>query len=761
MALILLGGPAVGSSPTGGSGIDVPTADARGAVVRTDTTGGTPARPRVGLVLGGGGARGAAHVGVIRVLEELRIPVDLVVGTSMGAIIGGLYATGHDADAMEALLASIDWTDTLRDNPRRSEQPMRRKEEDLELAVRYRLGLRKGGPVAPPGAIQGQRLQMLLRRVFLSAQHVRDFDDLVIPFRAVATDLDTGEAAVLGTGDLALAIRSSMSVPGVFAPVRIGDQVFIDGGVVDNVPVDVARALGVDVVIAVNVSGPLGDASELSSALGISLQATQILTLNRTRTMLEEISEDDILLHVDLGEMSGAEFERCLETIPPGEATARAAADRLSRLSVDASTYEAWRSHHRNLDPPDLEVAEVRVVGDGAPGAADLVAARIRQRPGEPFDVDRFEQDLDRLYGIGRFALIDYHLEPTDAGTALIVRPEDRSWGPTFIRFGMGFTDDFEGGREYRLTVETLTHGLDRRGRELRTRVDLGNPTGLRVEVYQPLDLRARWFLNVRAGGRQSEFDFVLDGSRVASYSIGMIEAAPFLGRNLGQSNEIRVGARFGHEWLTRRVGIPAFPDLDSGLAQLIAQYSHDTFDDFILPSSGMRIGVEAVVARERLGADADGTVVVGQVSRAFHVGEHCLLLGLSGGGLVDGELATGQEFFLGGQFRLSGYPNDAFVGSELALARLVYYNADVSGSNLIGTPLYYGFSVEAGDVGTDGDPIELDRPRCAGSVFAGFDTLLGPIFLGYGHAERGEGSLYFSLGPLFSFGREQLFGGP
>lgn len=720
-----------------------------------------PTRPRIGLVLGGGGARGAAHVGVIRVLEELRVPVDLVVGTSMGAIIGGLHATGHDADQMEAILGSIDWTDTLRDNPRRSEQPMRRKEEDLELAVRYRLGLGKGGPITPPGAIQGQRLQMLLRRVLLHVHHVRDFDDLAIPFRAVATDLATGEAAVLGTGDLALAIRSSMSVPGVFAPVRIDDQVLIDGGVVDNVPVDVGRALGADVVIAVNVSGPLGDASELSSALGISLQATQILTLNRTRTMLGEITDDDILLQVDLGDMSGAEFGRCLETIPPGEAAARAASDRLSRLSLDADDYAAWRSRLEVPDLPDPEVAEVRVIADGAPGAGDLVAARIRQEPGEPFDIERFEEDLDRLYGIGRFSLLDYDLEPTDAGTALVVRPQDRSWGPTFVRFGMGLTDDFEGGREYRLTVETLTHGLDRRGRELRTRIDLGDPTGLRVELYQPLDLRARWFTNLLVGGRQADYTFVFEGERIVSYTFAELEVAPFVGRNLGQSNEIRIGGRFGHSWFTRRLGFSIFPDADTGFGQLIAQWSHDTFNDFALPSEGLRAGLEVVAATRELGSDGDGTVAVGQVSQAAHVGKHCVLLTVSGGGLLDGEIATGQDFFLGGQFRLSGYPTDAFFGSEFGFARMIYYNTDVTGTSLIGTPLYYGFSVEAGAIGTKDDPMELDRPRWAGSLFTGFDTLLGPIFLGYGLAEAGESSLYFSLGPLFSFGREQLFGGP
>jgi NTE family protein len=721
------------------------------------------ARPRIGLVLGGGGARGAAHIGVIRVLEELQVPIDVVVGTSMGAIIGGLYAAGNDADRMEAILASIDWNQTLRDTPRRSEQPMRRKEEDLQLAVRYRLGLGLGGPIAPPGAIEGQHLQTLLRRVLQPVHHVRDFDELPLPFRAVATDLATGEAVVLSEGDLVLAIRSSMSVPGAFAPVGVDGRVFVDGGVVDNVPVDVARSLGAEVVIAVDVSSDLPELADEASALGVSLRATQILLENRTRGVLEQLQPTDVLLDVDLGDMSGSAFGRSLEAVPEGEAAAREAAEALRRHSIADSEYAEWRARHRTPVKPRLIVTEIRVDDADAPGAAGMVRARLKQKAGQPLDLSSLERDLDRIYAVGRFSLVDYSLEPTPGGVALVVRPRDKSWGPTLLRFGLGLTDDFQGGLDYRVTVETLTHGLDRRGREWRNRIDLGRPTGVRSELYQPLDVRARWFVAGYSMVRQSDYTFSVQGERIAEVGLRTVEAGLSFGRNLDQSNEVRLGARVGHLWLEQRVGLPGLiPDSDAARGQLTAEIAHDTFDDFSLPSKGNRSVLEAVWTREELGSEADNLLMAGQVNQALHLGQHCLLLGVSGGGIASGQTAESEAFLLGGQFRLSGYRVDELLGAHFALARLIYYNNNgLSRVALLGTPLYYGFSLEAGQTWFENEVVDLTQLRYAGSAFAGFDTVLGPIFLSYGRAEHGRSSLYFSFGPLFGFGRERLFRDP
>jgi len=236
-----------------------------------------PDRPHTCLVLGGGGARGAAHIGVLKVLERERVPIDCIVGTSMGAVVGGLYASGYTADEIEAVLDRIDWAEVLRDKPPRDERSMRRKEDDLRLLGGVEVGLSNGKIAFPQGLIQGQKLEMLLRRLLLPTWQVRDFDHLPIPFRAIATDIVSGEKVVFAQGDLALAIRASMSVPGVFAPVRYEDHLLVDGGVVDNVPIDEARRLGAQRLIVSRVGSPLMTEAQLDSPLAISHQMASVL----------------------------------------------------------------------------------------------------------------------------------------------------------------------------------------------------------------------------------------------------------------------------------------------------------------------------------------------------------------------------------------------------------------------------------------------------------------------------------------------------
>ena len=224
-------------------------------------------RPRVGLVLGGGGARGAAHIGVLMELERLRVPVDAVVGTSMGAIVGGLYASGMSAADLQVLVSTLNWADALSDSPDRSDLGFRRKQDDEEFPMKLELGLSGRNLSLPQGAIQGQALDLLLRELTIDVSHIDDFDRLPIPFRAVASDLVTGKPYVMGSGDLAQAIRASMSVPGAIAPVAIDGHLLVDGGIVGNLGVEVMQAMDVDVIIAVDVEFPLYEFDELSSAL--------------------------------------------------------------------------------------------------------------------------------------------------------------------------------------------------------------------------------------------------------------------------------------------------------------------------------------------------------------------------------------------------------------------------------------------------------------------------------------------------------------
>jgi NTE family protein len=281
-------------------------------------------RPRVGLVLGGGGARGAAHVGVLKELERQRIPVDVIAGTSMGAIVGGLYASGMSAAELEELVGSLDWAGVLSDEPRREDLSFRRKQDDAQFPIDFELGVRGSDLVLPKGVIQGQKLDLLLRELTMDTAHIDDFDELPIPFRAIASDIERGEAYVMGNGDLARSIRASMSVPGVFAPVLVDNRLLVDGGLVGNLPVDVMQRLDVDVIIAVDVEFPLYRREELESALTISEQMLTILIRKETLRQVDRLGERDVMIRPELGIYASTNFGDIVETIEPGAAATRA-----------------------------------------------------------------------------------------------------------------------------------------------------------------------------------------------------------------------------------------------------------------------------------------------------------------------------------------------------------------------------------------------------------------------------------------------------
>ena len=320
-------------------------------------------RPKIGLVLGGGGARGAAHIGVLKELERQRVPIDAIAGTSMGAIVGGLYAIGMSPDELEELVTTLDWVASMSDTPSREHLSFRRKLDDERYPVTAEVGLGRDGLKLPMGAVEGQRLSLLLRRLTVDVAHIGDFDELPIPFRAVATNIETGDAHVMGEGDLAQAIRASMSVPAVFAPAMIDGQLFVDGGIVANLPVEVMQAMDVDIIIAVDVEFPMYPAGELDSAVKITEQMVTILMRNETQRQIERLGDDDILIRPSLGTFASSAFERTPETIEPGRQATLAVAERLAEIALDEGAFAAhlaqlrfgWLDVSRLVHSPRLQ----------------------------------------------------------------------------------------------------------------------------------------------------------------------------------------------------------------------------------------------------------------------------------------------------------------------------------------------------------------------------------------------------------------------
>ena len=358
-------------------------------ISRAQATTASPApadiqhRPRVGLVLSGGGARGTAHIGVLKVLEQMRVPVDAIAGTSMGAVVGGLYASGLSARDIEKIMTSINWQDAFRDRPPREDLDLRRKEEDATFLVKFPLGVRGGRIVLPKGLIQGQKLTETLRRLSLPVARLSNFDDLPTPFRAVATDLETGDGVVMGSGDLTSAMRASLSAPGVFAPVEREGRLLVDGGIADNVPVDVARAMGVDIVIVVDVGAPLVPRKQLTNAGVISNQMLAILIQRNAREQLATLTTRDILIQPALGDASSFDFGSVPRVISAGETAARASNSALAALAVSEEAMQRYtlRREAARVPPPRIDFVQVEAGAERYGPAANVLFGDLVGKP--------------------------------------------------------------------------------------------------------------------------------------------------------------------------------------------------------------------------------------------------------------------------------------------------------------------------------------------------------------------------------------------
>lgn len=706
--------------------------------------------PRIGLVLGGGGARGAAHVGVLKVLERERIPVHAIAGTSMGAIVGSLYASGYTAAEIEALLGSLEYKEYFSDEPDRRDLPMRRKEQDFRDLLDFELGFRDGRIQFPRGFLQGQKFLTLMRRMTLPVWDIEHFDHLPIPFRAVGTDIGRGQRVVFEQGDLALAVRASMAVPGAFAPIRVDGRLMVDGGLVDNLPVDVVRAMGVDRVIVVDVSGPLMPESELNSPIAVSLQMITVLMQQRTDQTIAGLGADDLLIRPDLKDVGSSDFNRFPDAMALGEDTAESMRAQLAAFSVPEREYAAHRARQARpaFEKPLIAWVDVSDTRTRTPGH---VSRLLADQEGQPLDVDTIEHRLAKAYGAGSYERILYRIGRREDSFGLRVTPVDKGWGPNYIGFGLQINDDFSGRSDYQIAAEATFTGLNRWGAEARARMELGRNAGFSGEWYQPF-------------GRNGQF-YVLPGARVSARNQPVLEGLETAAEYRFEQSKIGLEAGWhvndqltvfgelerGRTEAQRLVGNPDENfefGLHFGSVGLGARY--DTLDDAYFPSRGARGAFSATAFREALGTANDGEVVAFEWNQAFSRGRYHGVLGLSGQTEFGEPDAFESLATLGGLAQLSGYGERELVGRHSALARAVFFRRFGDMSRLVSVPAYMGFSIESGNTWAEREDISADSMIIAGSAFVGVSTPLGPVFLGYGYAETGASSYYLNFGSLF-----------
>jgi len=708
-----------------------------------------PVRPRIGLVLGGGGARGAAHIGVLQELERQRIPVDAIAGTSMGAVVGSLYAAGMTPDELEALVDSIDWVDAFVDTPRRRSLTFRRKEDDAAYPATIELGVNDGEIRIPRGLIQGQKLQQILRERLLPVAHIDDFDDLPTPFRAIASDLATGELYVMGEGDLALAARASMSAPGIFAPVVVDGRTLVDGGLVGNLPIDVIRDMDVDIVIAVDVEFPLYQSGQLASALEITEQVLTILIHKETLRQLDTLAANDVLIRPDLGEYGSTNFDEITGVIEPGRAAARDVAGKLANLALGEADYAAYLAARRPDRANPASIAFVRVDDDG-PLSPEVLRSMLRTKPGDPVDTARLAADVNRLYGLNYYEHVDYRLVEENGRTGVEFRARAKSWGPNFLKFGLTLEDDFEGSTSFNVAARLTATGLNSRGAEWRNDLQAGTSPRFESEFFQPFGFDSRYFAAPRIDIGQDNYNVFAGPDTLGRYRVSSALAGLDLGRTLGAWGELRIGALRGAGRASLRVGDPALPEENFEIGGFRVRFDADTLDDAQFPKRGLRASVEWQLSRPTLGADNEFDKLFAAVDRLWSWGareKNTLQLGVEFGTTWDSPGLPRDYFRLGGFHRLSGLGRGELSGPHTGLARLVYYHELGPGRGVFDMPVYVGASLEAGNAWQARDEIGLDSLITNGSVFAGIDTWLGRLFVGAGLAEGGGENLYLILG--------------
>jgi NTE family protein len=702
-------------------------------------------RPRIGLVLGGGGARGSAHVGVLKVLEELRIPIDYIAGNSMGAIVGGLYASGLTPDEIGHELKTIDWDDTFNDDPPRPDRAFRRKRDDDLYVVKPKLGYSDGEVKFPLALIQGQKFDLQLSRLTLHVANVHDFNKMPFPFRAVAADIETGKEVVLQSGNLARSIRASMAVPGAFDPVEIDGRLLVDGLVVNNVPLNVARDMGADILIVVDVGSGLLKRNEIKGVVDVVGQLTNILSDRNVELQLSTLKPSDILIRPNLGKLGSGDFNKAAEGIEMGEQAARELGATLGRLSVDPASYKRHMARRETrAGTPVIEF--VRLDNQSRIGDQTILA-KISARPGRPLDRAQLDADIGTVYGLDVFESVRYEVVREDGKTGLLLHTREKSWGPDYLQFGMALSDNFEGDSSYNLGVLYTKTAINPLNGEFRLGVQIGQDPALTAEWHQPLDVASRYFVSTKTYLRRDQFSRYDGDDIISDYNIWRVGLDLAIGREFGTWGEGRVGYRRFKGEADVRIGDPALDDYSFDGGQLYGRLFLDKLDNVYFPTQGNKGILELTTARKSLGSDSSYDQARLSYSHAFSRGRNNFVGAFRFDTTPDDDAPPEGLFRAGGFLSLSGYRPNQLSGQHYGQAVLVFYRR-ITDTKIL--PAYIGGSIEYGNVWQDRDDIAFDDGLLNGSLFLGADTPVGPAYFGLGLGEGGNNTVFFYLGPAF-----------
>jgi NTE family protein len=707
-------------------------------------------RPKIGLALSGGGARGAAHVGVLKVLEELQIPVDYIAGTSMGAVIGGLYASGMNSAEIEHQLNTIDWSTVFDDKPARPDRSQRRKSDDRLYLVDGKIGINDAGLNLPKSAVEGQKFNLILKSLTLPVTNVTNFDDLPIPFRAVAMDIATGDEVVLGEGDLATAMHASMAIPAIFSPIKLDGKILVDGGAANNLPISVVRDMGADIVIAIDISTPLLEQEDLDRPLAVIAQLTGLLTRRNVEDQLQTLTDDDVLIIPTLELVGSMSFDRVAEAIQQGEQAAIKQHSQLSTLSLDSKQYQSYETTQKRSAWQQPIVEFVRL-NNNSRLSDEVIQSHLAIKVGEPLDIKNIEQGVETVYGLDIFESVRYDLITEEGKTGVMVSAKEKSWGTDSLQTGLELASDTDGDSSFNLAIAYTQQPLNSLNGEWRTALQMGERPGIITEIYQPLDPASRYFIHSGLSWLKSDiriFEGDGSGQAEAEYDVERWSLALSVGRNIAKWGEIRFGVRRFTGEADLDIGGSNFDNFNFDDGYFFARAQMDTVDNLNFPRSGYFNSIEWKSAKDFLGADEEYEQVDLKLSGANSWGDNTLITSISYGSTVSGDTAITNRFELGGFLNLSGYKVGELSGQHYGLLSLAYQRRIYQSKFF---PTYAGAAFQMGNTWEDKDDIQFGDMISSGTLFVGTDTPIGPLYLGYGVAEgNNDGSAYLFLGNPF-----------
>ncbi|MEA1888920.1 MAG: patatin-like phospholipase family protein [Pseudomonadota bacterium] len=701
------------------------------------------AHPKIGLALSGGGARGAAHIGVLRELERQNIRIDYIAGTSMGAVIGGLYASGLSVDQIEQVYLNIDWNDVLNDSPPRQDLSMRRKFDQAIFQLNKKLGVKDGKLELPAGVIRGQKLELELQKLLLHVAEINDFDQLVIPFRSIASDIATNQVVVIGSGSMSQALRASMAVPGLFTPVKVNNRLLVDGGITNNLPVDVVREMGADIVIAVDIGSPLLKMDASVSIITIAEQLTNILVRRTTDQQIEMMAKDDILIVPELGEYSAGNFADSASLISKGGEATQEKTSKLARLAPSAPVLAVQHETCPSCQSALPVIGYIRVENDSQIDN-EFLQKMLHQKTGQPLDVAKLEQDIGRIYGLGTFDSVQYDLEKKGTETGLVLKVRKQPWGPNYLQFGLSLSSDFSQSNRFSIRFGYTKTPINKLNGEWRTIFSLGEEPGIQTDLYQPLAIGSPWFVEPTAFLLNNKYYTFDEDKIITETSVTRLGAALAIGRQFGSTGDVRLGLRryVGQTEIT--IGDPDIPDQDIDAGELYIDARHDSLDDIFFPRQGWTGELGLLGSRTELGADDDFDQAMARAFSAKTWGRHTLHLGGRIMTTYNGEAPIQNYFRLGGMYNLPGYSENELSGQNAVLFKTGYLRTLTP---FLSMPTFLGATLQYGDVFQNKDDIKFSDLKTAAAMYFGLHSVIGPLYIGYGIAEGGEYRVYFTIG--------------